>query len=180
MQNKDRPKNRKSEKTQKEIPLKEHGFLKGTSEAGFLVTQTLTGVAMLSWAVDSVTPVQVLLLARVDSFEGSWGGGGWGEWEAIWEEEEKGNGGNGEGEEEDWGSGFWFELCGSVKCHCNCNWSCREREKNEEDGWRLKRNTTARRVFVLLQKWELIKLNYFGQHVMHFNFNFFFFFFLSF
>ena len=85
---------------------------------------------MLSWAVDSVTPVQVLLLARVDSFEGSWGGGGWGEWEAIWEKEEKGNGGNGEGEEEDWGSGFWFELCGSVKCHCN--WSCRERERERE------------------------------------------------
>jgi hypothetical protein len=36
--------------------------------------------------------------------------------------------------------------------------------KIEEKHW------TARRVFVLLQKRGLIKLNYFGQHVMHFNF----------
>jgi hypothetical protein len=34
------------------------------------VTQTLAGVAVLSGAVDSATPVQVLLVARVGSLAG--------------------------------------------------------------------------------------------------------------
>lgn len=53
------------------IPLEKHGFLKGTPEAGLLVTQTLAGVAVLSGAVDSATPVQVLLVARVGSLAGA-------------------------------------------------------------------------------------------------------------
>lgn len=45
--------------------LKEHGLFEGTPEARFLVTETFTGVAMLSRAVNSVAPVQVLFVARV-------------------------------------------------------------------------------------------------------------------
>lgn len=88
--------------------LKEHGLLEGTPEAGLLVAETLTGVAVLSRAVHSVAPIQVLLVARVavlgfpkseaellGSVEGPICGNQRGE------EEEKGNGGHGEDEEDD-------------------------------------------------------------------------------
>lgn len=42
--------------------LEEHGFFKGTPQAGFLVTQTLTRLAVLPRAVDSVAPVQELVI----------------------------------------------------------------------------------------------------------------------
>lgn len=42
-----------------EGPVEEHCFFEGTSQAGFLVTQSLTGFTVLPWAVYSVAPIQV-------------------------------------------------------------------------------------------------------------------------
>lgn len=46
--------------------LEEDGLFKSTAEAGLLVAETLTGVAVLSGAINSVTPVEVLVVAMVD------------------------------------------------------------------------------------------------------------------
>lgn len=46
------------------IPLEEHGFFEGTSEARFLVAQTLTGVTMLPRTINFIAPIKVLLMAN--------------------------------------------------------------------------------------------------------------------
>lgn len=43
------------------IPLKEHGFFKGTTKARFLMTKTSTSVTMFTRAINSVTPIQIFL-----------------------------------------------------------------------------------------------------------------------
>jgi hypothetical protein len=48
------------------VPLEEDGLFQSTAEAGLLVAETLTGVAVLSGAINSVTPVEVLVVAMVD------------------------------------------------------------------------------------------------------------------
>lgn len=47
------------------LPIQKHCFFKGTPEAGFLVTQTLTGLTVLARAVNFAAPVQVLVMERM-------------------------------------------------------------------------------------------------------------------
>ena len=45
------------------VPVEKDGFFKSTAETGLLVAESLTGLAMLSGAVDSAPPVQILVMA---------------------------------------------------------------------------------------------------------------------
>ena len=136
------------EKMQKmQIPLKKHGFFKGTPEAWLLMAQTLTGLAVLSGAVDSVSPIQVLLWGTVRSrmVLGLTHQVLWvfrrGTWEPICgskrrKKVQEANCCNEHCEYENWGSGFLLHLWVFVDRHWCCRGSVKRKEETDQD-WSL-------------------------------------------